>query len=90
MAGEVTLVLEYGARASRYKPSKGCLLFTNNDNRCKRCKDGIAKEKLRAVKGKGSTRQLLHPRCFFDWLTDQIRGKDATQVKNLTLSCVQL
>jgi len=63
MAGEVTLVLEYGARASR----------------CKRCKDGIAKEKLRAVKGKGSTRQLLHPRCFFDWLTDQIRGKDATQ-----------
>ena len=35
---------------------------------------------MRAVKGKGGTKQLLHPRCFFDWLGDQIRGKDATQV----------
>lgn len=63
MVGEVTLVLEYGARASR----------------CKLCKDWIDKGKLRAVKGKGSTKQFLHPRCFFDWLGDQIRGKDATQ-----------
>jgi len=63
MVGEVTLVLEYGARASR----------------CKRCKDGIAREKLRAVKGKGSTRQLLHPSCFFQWLRDQILGKEVTQ-----------
>ena len=48
--------------------------------RCKRCKDGIAREKLRAVKGKGSTRQLLHPSCFFQWLRDQILGKEVTQV----------
>jgi len=33
----------------------------------------------RAVKGKGGTRQLLHPFCFFFWLRDQICGKEVTQ-----------
>jgi len=68
MVGEVTLVLEYGARASR----------------CKRCMDMNAGGKMRAVKGKGGTRQpqFLHPRCFFNWLGDQIRGKDATQAND--------
>ena len=42
------------------------------------------------MKGKGGTKQLLHPRCFFDWLGDQIRGKDATQVIVISSWILQL
>jgi len=64
MAKWVTLVLEYGARASR----------------CNICQDGIARDKLRAVKGEKSAKQLVHPSCFFDWLCYQLRADLVSKV----------
>ena len=56
--------------------------MTEYNFRCKVCQDGIAREKLRAVKGKDGnlTTQLLHPRCFFDWLRVQLWGNHVAQV----------
>ena len=56
--------------------------MTEYNFRCKVCQDGIAREKLRAVKGKDGnlSRQLLHPRCFFDWLRVQLWGNHVAQV----------
>jgi len=67
MARWVTVVLEYGARASR----------------CKICQDGIARDKLRAVKGEKSAKQLVHPSCFFDWLCDQLRADLVSKVNEI-------
>ena len=81
MARWVTLVLEYGARASRCERNQNHLRSLSDLLvRCKICQDGIARDKLRAVKGEKSAKQLVHPSCFFDWLCDQLRADLVSKV----------
>ena len=81
MAKWVTLVLEYGARASRCERNQNPMRYLSDLLvRCKICQDGIARDKLRAVKGEKSAKQFIHPSCFFDWLWDRLRADLVSQV----------